>query len=72
MQKLTGYKSKEKFFIALLPIDGKYTMSAEEAVEVSKIIKPDLTIPMHHWENEKTIEVFKDICKAEKISYKII
>jgi L-ascorbate metabolism protein UlaG (beta-lactamase superfamily) len=33
--------------IALLPVSGIYTMTAEEAVEAVKIIKPRIVIPMH-------------------------
>ena len=47
MQKLTGYKQQGKSFVALLPIGGRFTMSAEEAAEAAKIIKPTLAIPMH-------------------------
>ena len=48
MQKLTGYKRSEKKFIALLPVGGRFTMSAEEAAEAAKLIKPSLAIPMHY------------------------
>lgn len=72
MQKLTGYKSKDKFFITLLPIGGKHTMSAKEAVSVNKMLKPNLAIPMHHLENNEAIEEFKDLCEAENINYKIL
>lgn len=34
--------------IALLPVSGTYVMTAEEAVEAAKIIKPKLVIPMHY------------------------
>lgn len=47
MQKLTGYKQPGKKFIALVPVGGRYTMSAEEAIEAVKTIKPSLAIPMH-------------------------
>ena len=33
--------------IALLPVSGTYVMTAEEAVEAAKTIKPKLAIPMH-------------------------
>ncbi|MCK5604370.1 MBL fold metallo-hydrolase [Candidatus Pacearchaeota archaeon] len=72
MQKLTGYKNKNKFFIAILPIGGKETMSSAEAVEASKIIKPDLTIPMHHLEDNEAIQEFQDLCEIEKIDYQIL
>ncbi len=34
--------------IALLPVSGTYVMTAEEAVEAAKIIKPKVVIPMHY------------------------
>lgn len=34
--------------IALLPVSGTYVMTAEEAVEAAKTIKPKLVIPMHY------------------------
>ncbi|HDJ89130.1 MAG TPA: MBL fold metallo-hydrolase [Thermoprotei archaeon] len=34
--------------IALLPVSGTYVMTAKEAVEAVKIIKPKVAIPMHY------------------------
>ena len=34
--------------IALLPVSGTYVMTAEEAVEAAKMIKPQVVIPMHY------------------------
>jgi L-ascorbate metabolism protein UlaG (beta-lactamase superfamily) len=34
--------------IALLPVSGTYVMTAEQAVEAAKSIKPKLAIPMHY------------------------
>jgi L-ascorbate metabolism protein UlaG (beta-lactamase superfamily) len=34
--------------IALLPVSGTYVMTAEEAAEAVKIIKPKITVPMHY------------------------
>jgi len=34
--------------VALLPVSGTYVMTAEEAVEAAKMIKPKLAIPMHY------------------------
>jgi L-ascorbate metabolism protein UlaG (beta-lactamase superfamily) len=34
--------------IALLPVSGTYVMTAEEAVEAAKTIKPQVVIPMHY------------------------
>ena len=33
--------------IALLPVSGTYVMTAEEAVEAAKRLKPEIAIPMH-------------------------
>lgn len=34
--------------IALLPVSGTYVMTAEEAVEAAKLIKPKIALPMHY------------------------
>ena len=34
--------------IAILPIDGKYTMSAEESAEFCNKLKPEIVIPTHY------------------------
>ena len=34
--------------IALLPVSGTYVMTAEEAVEAAKRVKPEIAIPMHY------------------------
>lgn len=34
--------------IALLPVSGTYVMTADEAVEAAKMIKPKIVIPMHY------------------------
>lgn len=34
--------------VALLPVSGTYTMTAEEAARAALAIKPDLAIPMHY------------------------
>ncbi|RLF54379.1 MAG: MBL fold metallo-hydrolase, partial [Thermoplasmata archaeon] len=34
--------------IALLPVSGTYVMTAEQAVEAAKTIKPKVAIPMHY------------------------
>lgn len=75
MQKLTGHKHKDKKFVALLPVGGRFTMSAEEAAEAAELIKPDLAIPMHYGTVIGSIadaEEFVDICKENKINAKIL
>lgn len=38
---------KVKCDIALLPVSGTYVMTADEAAEAAKVLKPKLAIPMH-------------------------
>ena len=74
MQNLTGY-SKEKNFIALLPVGGKFTMDAEEAAEAASIIKPILAIPMHYGSvigDERDAEEFVNLCQEKGIKAKIL
>jgi L-ascorbate metabolism protein UlaG (beta-lactamase superfamily) len=47
-----------KVDLALLPIDGKFTMSIEEAVQAAKVINPKIVIPMHNHDNDP--ETFKE------------
>ncbi|MEJ2011118.1 MAG: MBL fold metallo-hydrolase [Anaerolineales bacterium] len=34
--------------VALLPVSGKYVMTADEAVEAAKILRPKVAVPMHY------------------------
>ena len=34
--------------IALLPVSGTYVMTADEAIEAAKRLKPEVAIPMHY------------------------
>ena len=75
MQKLTGYKQKDKKFVALLPIGGRFTMSAEEAVQAAKLIRPSLAIPMHYGGivgTEDDAKEFCEMCKEEGVDTKIL
>jgi len=73
MQKLTGYGGKK--FVALLPVGGRFTMTAEEASEAANLIKPSLAIPMHYGSivgDDSDAEEFVRLCKelginAEKL-----
>jgi L-ascorbate metabolism protein UlaG (beta-lactamase superfamily) len=75
MQKLTGYKQSERDFVALLPVGGRFTMSAEEAAEAAKIIKPTLAIPIH-WGavvgGEDDAKEFCELCQEAGIHAKIL
>jgi L-ascorbate metabolism protein UlaG (beta-lactamase superfamily) len=48
MSKLSGYGKDGNKFVALLPVSGKYVMTAEEAAEVASLISPSIAIPMHY------------------------
>ncbi len=73
MQKLTGHQEKD--FIALLPIGGRFTMSAEEAADAAKLIKPSVAIPMHYGGivgTEEDAKEFVDLCKDVGINAEIL
>jgi len=75
MQKLTGYGSDGKTFVALLPIGGRFTMTAEEAVEAAKLIKPSLAIPMHYGSivgTDDDAKEFVKLCEEEGIKAMIL
>ncbi len=75
MQKLTGHRQEGKEFIALLPVGGRFTMSAEEAAEAANIIKPTLAIPMHYGSivgTEKDAQEFVELCVEKGINAKIL
>lgn len=75
MQKLTGHKQPGKTFIALLPIGGRFTMTAEEAVEAAKIIKPTLAVPMHFGGiigTEEDAKEFVEMCMESGINAEIL
>lgn len=75
MKKLTGYKQSGKKLIALLPVGGRFTMSAEEAVEAAKIIKPSIAIPMHYGTivgTDDDAKEFKELCEDEGIRAEIL
>jgi L-ascorbate metabolism protein UlaG (beta-lactamase superfamily) len=75
MRRLTGYNQEGKKFVALLPVGGRFTMNAEEAVEVAKLIKPNIAIPMHYGcivGNYKDAEEFKELCEENKIHVEIL
>jgi L-ascorbate metabolism protein UlaG (beta-lactamase superfamily) len=56
MQKLTGYNQNDVELIALLPVGGRFTMTAEEAVEAAGVIKPSLAIPMGLFQVQKRMQ----------------
>jgi len=57
-----------KVDIACLPVSGTYVMTAEEAAEASKRIKPKIAIPMHYGSivgDERDAERFKKLASCE-------
>ena len=75
MQRLTGFKQPGKEFIALLPVGGRFTMSAEEAAEAAELIKPTLAIPMHYGAiigGKEDAEEFKELCEDAGIRVEIL
>ena len=56
--------------IALLPVSGTYVMTAEEAFEAAKAIKPDIAVPMHYGAivgDKSDAEKFVSLCEKEGI-----
>ena len=54
--------------VAMLPIGGNYTMTAEEAAEAANQINPKLAIPIHFGDivgTKADAEKFKALCKCE-------
>ena len=62
MQKLTGHGGNGKKFVALLPVGGRFTMTAEEAGDAANLIKPSLAIPMHYGSVAGTEEDALEFC----------
>jgi len=61
--------------IALLPVSGKYVMTAEEAASAAKIIKPKIAIPMHYGAivgSEADAERFKTLLDGTGIDVQIL
>lgn len=75
MKNLTGHKQPGKRLIALLPVGGRFTMSAEEAFEAAKIIKPDVAVPMHYGSvigDKNDAEEFCELCNEEGINCEVL
>ena len=71
MEQLTGNVK-----IALLPIDGNYTMNSEEAAKAALTIKPEIAIPMHYGSSvagtREDAENFKKLCESQGIKAEIL
>ncbi len=56
--------------IALLPIGGTYTMTAEEAAQAADLINPAIAVPMHYGSIAGSVqdaEKFKKLCKCKTV-----
>jgi len=76
MSRLTGYGKHGNEFVALLPVSGKYVMTAEEAAEVASSISPDIAIPMHFGAGvagtREDAERFVELCKEKGLKAEIL
>jgi len=76
IKKLTGHGKDDNYFVALLPVSGKFTMDAEEAAEVANLLNPDLCIPMHYGSGVagtiEDAERFVELCKEIGLNAKIL
>ena len=76
MKNLSGYGKQDNKFIVLLPVSGKFVMTAEEAAEAASLISPSLAIPMHYGSGViGTIEdaqKFVELCKKMNINAQIL
>jgi len=53
--------------VALLPVGGKYTMTADEAAAAANVFKPGVAVPMHWGRivgSRKDAERFRQLCKV--------
>lgn len=60
--------SEIKADIALLPVSGKYVMTAQEAAEAARIISPRTAVPMHYGSivgSDDDAEMFKEMLHSE-------
>jgi len=61
--------------IALLPVCGKFTMNADEAVRAAEIIEPKLAIPMHYGSiigSRENADKFVNGCEELRIEARIL
>src|SRR5207249_3050793 len=64
IKKVSSEKTSFNTDIALLPVNGTYVMTPEEAGEATRMIKPKLAIPMHYGTivgSESDAERFKQL-----------
>ena len=64
---ITEENKKVQCDVALLPVGGTYTMTAEEAAELANIIQPKIVVPIHYGAivgTQSDAEKFKELVKA--------
>ncbi|MEK6820321.1 MAG: MBL fold metallo-hydrolase [Nanoarchaeota archaeon] len=67
--------SMNRIDIALLPVGGTYTMTAEEAAKAAFMIKPKIAIPMHYGDvvgTREDAERFVELCEGEGIKAEVM
>jgi len=70
MGKLNG-----KVTVALLPVGGTYTMTAEQAAEAASVINPEFAIPMHYGDVAGSLddaERFVNLCSEKGINAEVL
>lgn len=75
MKALADYTKKDLYLIALLPVGGTYTMTAQEAAKAAALIKPSLAIPMHYGTiigSRADAEQFVRLCKEQGIKAQLL
>lgn len=76
MNALSGYGKHGNNFVALLPVSGTYTMTAEEAAEAAGLINPDIAIPMHYGAGVvgsiDDAQRFVKLCEEQGIESKVL
>jgi len=68
-------ETKKLYLIALLPVGGTYTMTAQEAAKAAEIIKPSLAIPMHFGSGigtEADGKKFVELCQEKGINAEML
>lgn len=58
--------------LAFIPIDGKFTMNIEEAIQTALIISPKIVVPIHDMGKNDPKDFQKELEKISKIQVKIL
>ena len=68
-------KNSSGFLVALVPVDGKFSMNYKEAEKACELIKPDQAIPMHYGSvagTEQDAKNFVELCKENNINAQLL